>query len=52
VGPLDIPGPDFEMYFYSDSSRVDWGFKATITAKFYAGEGIIEGDINDNPIFM
>jgi len=44
--------PEFEMFFYSDGSRTDWGFKATITASFIVGEGVKEGDINDNPIFM
>jgi Concanavalin A-like lectin/glucanases superfamily len=28
--PLEIKEPDFEIYFYSDSSNTAWGFKADI----------------------
>ena len=53
--PLEIHAPEFEAFFYSDSSGTDWGFKADITAVYHVpGQGGDEKhqNISQHPIVI
>ena len=52
---LEINAPEFEMFFHSDGSNTEWGFKATITAYVEAAEAdsaMASAEVNAHPFFL
>lgn len=55
IPPLEITDSEFDIFFYSDGSRTDWGFKAYVTATVKsAGQGgeEVHADVNSHPFFI
>ena len=55
VPPLVVEDNEFDIFFYSDGSRTDWGFRAYVTAtckKAGEGGGEIHNDVNKHPFFI
>jgi hypothetical protein len=47
--PLVINSDRCEMYFHSDGSNNDWGYKIYITAELSSSSGSIDGSVELNP---